>query len=356
MKERRVLYFTSSKKPTDGWSVVGWNISKRLKCNLTIYSSEERKKILFGKERLKSESYGRLRWLAVLYDVLNVLLTNRMRPDVIHCNVEHYAPLAFVLSKIYKVPYTIAAHGTYGVLLPFKYLTYRLSFTKASRVITVSNYTKKRMKEIGLEANYEVVKNGVDKSLFIKSENANKEDLIVFVGNLKKRKGLAFLIKSLNLLSSEEKKRLKIFVLGSVVLNSIEYQQLQEYISSNNLNVSFKGKVSLEKLIESYQRSKLNILPSKNEGFHFEGFGLVHLEANACGTLTVGSKNSGNEDAILPGKGFLIDYGDEEKLASIIKDVMKLKHYPDITLGEEWDWSSVAEKYMKIFEMVTQKK
>ena len=43
-----------------------------------------------------------------------------------------------------------------------------------------------------------------------------------------------------------------------------------------------------------------------SEKFNFEGFGLVHLEANLCGSLTIGSRGSANEEIIKDGHSGLI--------------------------------------------------
>jgi glycosyltransferase involved in cell wall biosynthesis len=63
--------------------------------------------------------------------------------------------------------------------------------------------------------------------------------------------------------------------------------------------ITFSGKVSHEKLPDYYSISNLHVLPSINVKNAFEGFGLVHLEANACGIPTIGSLYYGNEDVIM---------------------------------------------------------
>ena len=125
----KILFLTSYQKPIDGWSIAGFNIVKSLKnFNLEIFSGDQKKILKFGATRLKSELYDKYKLLTVVFDVINILLFIREKPDLIHCNVEYYAPVALILSKIYNIPYTITAHGTYGVLLPSKYKLYKKSF------------------------------------------------------------------------------------------------------------------------------------------------------------------------------------------------------------------------------------
>jgi glycosyltransferase involved in cell wall biosynthesis len=193
----KILFLTSYQKPIDGWSIVGFNIVKSLKnFDLEIFSGEQKKILKFGATRLKSELYDRYKLLAVIFDVINILLFVRKKPDLIHCNVEYYAPVASILSKIYNIPYTITAHGTYAVLLPSKYKLYKKSFERANIVIADSNYTKSRMIEEGIDSNVIVILPGVDKSIFYPKPQQNRQKNILFVGNLKPRKGLVFLLES----------------------------------------------------------------------------------------------------------------------------------------------------------------
>ncbi len=347
-----ILVFTSSVKPEDGWSVVGCNIIKDLnECNTEIFCSEEKKQIKFGFNRLKSEMYEKYKLLVVFYDVINVLIKIKKKPDLIYCNVEHYAPLAMIIARIYKIPYTITAHGTYGVVLPKKFKIYKEAFKRANKVITVSQYTKKRMLEEHIRANYEVVCNGVDKNIFTSDSKVKKENIITFVGNLKPRKGLSFLLESM-IAVNKTRPDIKLIVIGNIDLKCEKYLAVFDYIQSNNLNVEFLGKVSENELIFHYQKAKLNILPSQTEPFYFEGFGLIHIEANACGTLSIGTKNSGNEDAILDGNGYLIDYGDKKKLQSLILNIFSLSNYPKIDMHKISSWKEVSQRYFEIFKEV----
>ncbi len=347
-----ILFFTSNFEPKDGWSAVGFNIVKNLnEFNIEVFSSEDKSKLSFGKKKLKSELFEKFKYISLIFDFFNVIINTKNKPDLIHCNVEHYAPVAMWLSKIYKVPYTITAHGTYGVVLPLKYKIYRKAFKCASSVITVSNFTKKRMMEEKIEANYEVILNGVNKNKFKVNDLIKKENIITFVGNLKPRKGLSFLLNSMVKVNAV-KPEIKLIVIGSIDFKSEAYIKIKSYIESNNLNVEFVGKVTEKELVLYYQKAKINVLPSQSEPLFFEGFGLIHLEANACGTLSIGTYNSGNEDAIIPKNGYLVNYGNVNELSSKILHVFEMEKYPKISYLELDDWNNVATKYQRVFERV----
>jgi glycosyltransferase involved in cell wall biosynthesis len=310
-----IFCLTSSNNTTDGWSNVSYNLLKlhprNRKIVLSISSSRK------NTPSLKSHTYHNFGILCILYDLI-VSIYYFKKSNIILCAVEHFAILAYLLSRIFNVPYILMAHGTYSINLTSKYKLYRIAFLKADKILAISNFTKKKLAFNGISNNVEVLNLGVDKNIFFKSNKIRKDHSITFVGNLKPRKGLTFLLEAISLAKKKHGLLIKLNIIGNIDKNSEEFYKVNQYILKNNLEVSFLGKISTNNLVRYYQKAFLNILPSYTEGSNFEGFGLVHLEANACGTLSVGCNNSGNEDAIKPGNGFLIEYGDIKKLTKII--------------------------------------
>ena len=347
-----ILFLTNNQQPKDGWSVVGYNIVKNstsMDCCFEVFSHEEKSYLGLGYRKLKSSLYQRYKFLAIIYDLINILISSKQRPDFIHCNVEHYAPVAMILSKLYKVPYTLTAHGTYSVRLPKKHKIYKRAFENSYKVIAVSHFTKSRMVAEGINANYEVIFLGVDKHVFKPNHSVKKEEIITFVGNLKLRKGLKFLLESM-VEVSKQKSYIKVLIIGRIDFSCQAYLDVKNFISSHKLDIKFIGQVSEEELVRYYQKSKLNILPSQSQPFYFEGFGLVHTEANACGTLTIGTYNSGNEDAISNGNGYLVEYGNIQALSEKILEVFSDENYPLIELNKVNSWEVVANKYFDVWK------
>ncbi|MEL7357733.1 MAG: glycosyltransferase family 4 protein [Cyanobacteria bacterium J06560_6] len=346
-----ILFFTSYVEPKDGWSVLGYNIVKSLESkaiHFEIFSEKRRYSLGLGHEKMKSSFYDKYKFLSIIYDFVNVLITCDRKPDLIHCNVEHYAPVAMLLSKIYRIPYTITACGTYSLRLPKKYKIYRKAFEAAFRTIAISHFTKKRMLCEQISSTYSVVLLGVDKSVFRPNPLIKKDNIITFVGNLKPRKGLRFLLESM-VEVSKQKSNIKILVIGNIDFSGSAYSDIKRFISTHKLDVEFVGPASEQALVHYYQMAKLNILPSKSQPLYFEGFGLVHVEAIACGTLTIGTYNSGNEDAISAENGYLVEYGDQKELSEKILKVFSEDSYPSLNPNQINDWQSVAEKYLEIW-------
>tara|TARA_B100000886_G_scaffold262323_1_gene187056 strand:+ start:700 stop:1761 length:1062 start_codon:yes stop_codon:yes gene_type:complete len=316
------------------------------KKELEVFTSDNRKKLIFGKNNLKSIYFPKLGYVALIFDLINVLIFLRKKPNIVHANVEFYAPLAMILAFLFRVPYSITAAGTYSISLPYKYKIYKFAFQKADRIISVSNYTKKRIFDEFNFDNVCVVNQGVNLKIFKKSKFVLKENIITFVGNLKPRKGLLFLLESLAILQNRGCKY-ELFVIGKIEKDHY-FKNVMRIIKENKLNVSFKGKLPIENLVNYYQKAKVNVLPSLSKRFNFEGFGLIHNEANACGTLSIGTFNSGNEDAI-KNKKYLVKYGDKDHLANLLEELLESKNYEDLVHQNIKSQKEYKEDYLNIW-------
>ena len=344
----RIIFLTNSIQGLNGWSIVGKNLVSNIPGIIDVYQSEKSLSFLFNKRSLKSEALFNYGFLAAFFDFFIIIRNQKTPPDIIHCNIELFAPLAFLLSLYYKKPYTITVHGTYG-LLPLKKWSYSYSFKKASKLICVSRYTKKRLVEEGIKGEYDLILSGVDKNFFKPQKLVQKENIILFVGNYKKRKGYCFLLEALILLKNDLNDFTLYFV-GDINFNSPEHIKYSKIAARHEIKIKYFSNITDTQLVKIYNKAKLNVLPSFSSIYNFEGFGLIHLESISCGTLTVGTLNSGNEDAIHSENGFLVNYGDIIGLKNIMHQVMTCEEYPKTNLTLINDWSETALSYYKVFK------
>ena len=134
-------------------------------------------------------------------------------------------------------------------------------------------------------------------------------------------------------------------------------RKVLEFISQHNLPVEFIGTVSHEELATQFAQCTAHVLPSVTEKFNFEGFGLVHLEANICGSLTIGSRGSANDEIIKDGySGFLVNQHDSKQVADAMsRCVFMLSNDENKTAlncikwADKFSWkdsiNAIAEKY-----------
>ncbi|MFH1645242.1 MAG: glycosyltransferase [Candidatus Omnitrophota bacterium] len=98
-------------------------------------------------------------------------------------------------------------------------------------------------------------------------------------------------------------------------------QRLKDIVSKYGVedNVVFCGFVSQQELIDYYNMCDLYIMPSIQEGF-----GIVFIEALACGKPVIAGNRDGSVDALLNGKiGTLVDPHNVEAIARSVIDLLK---------------------------------
>ena len=134
-------------------------------------------------------------------------------------------------------------------------------------------------------------------------------------------------------------------LIGNFSLKDPELKTLVNQLKKNGIKIRILSNISSQELAKNYQEAKVNVLPSQNFNGNFEGFGLIHLEANACGTLTIGCQNTGNEDAIKEGYGFLVPQENYIDLSLKIKEVFNLKIYPELQIQYINSWNNFAKEY-----------
>ncbi|SFG93013.1 glycosyltransferase family 4 protein [Pedobacter insulae] len=105
-----------------------------------------------------------------------------------------------------------------------------------------------------------------------------------------------------------------------------ERKRVEDLIEQLNLkaNVTLIGFVKDEELLDHYQLGDIFIMPST-----MEGFGIVFIEAAACGAQIIGGNKDGSVDALLNGKmGTLIDPSNSDEMTVAIENNLINKKEP----------------------------
>jgi len=266
--------------------------------------------------------------LVFLDEVFIRLRINIKKFDTVHVMVEPYIPLAHRLAKIMGAKLIINVHGTYCVRprQTGHFDKYLLAYQYASLIISNSDYTSARLKDV-FGVNSVSVPLGVNNNIFFPLlKETQKKEYFMFVGSSKPRKGLKFAIEGFYQFL-QKYPSYEFIVIGEFDEKSTYNKSILEFIDTHNLLVKFLNQVSQETLVRHYQETTAHVLPSISEPFYFEGFGLVHLEANCCGSLSIGSKDSANEEVIINGvSGYLVQQGNANSIAeAMVKSVELLK-------------------------------
>ena len=255
-------------------------------------------------------------------------IIEEFKPDIIHSG--HI----WILSSLacnYNKKVIITAHGTdlIGHNRNDKYHNYTFDAAKrASKIITISKDNEKLVKNAFPDTKDKVVlmKNGYDPKIFYK-ENISREDflktfnitkkynnVICFAGKLTNIKGVDTILDAAKLLDN---KKICFLIAGNGELYDILINKKDELKLDN---VYFIKNQPHEILRKMYSISDISLAPSRKEAF-----GLVAIEALACGTPVIATNIGGFPEFINKKTGIIINVDDSKALAENIKKILNKK-------------------------------
>jgi len=303
---------------------------------------------------------------SAIFSILRLVL--KVRPDVIHVQAPNFFSCnAIPAAKLTGIPIIATVHRAELAPLSNYISTLRkYALARFNRIVAVSNHTKSLAVNVGVEASkISVIYNscderglfdGKDKGFERKKHNFRSSDnIILFVGNLIKRKGLCSLIDSLNTLRGRRTDFIAI-----IVGEGKDLQELKSMVNKYGLNsyVKFYGRIPKTTLSELYTAADVFVLPSTSEGHS-----VALLEAMASGLPIVASDIQGNMESVEDGvNGFLFRTGSSECLAekleiilsdSKLKKIMSDKSYQ--TYIQKFSTETQIHNYLKIYDSLIKK-
>jgi len=161
---------------------------------------------------------------------------------------------------------------------------------------------------------------GVDLAQFQPEAIARREDRleILFVGGIALRKGIFYLLDAVQRL--EIPFRLRLAGMPDV--------SCRDFVAArrNPDRIEFLGHQGTAAVRRLMSESDVLVLPSVEDGF-----GMVLLQALACGCPIIASRHSGGPDLVESGKnGFLVEPGNSDDLKEKLMAALQLKARPEI--------------------------
>jgi len=286
--------------------------------------------------------------------------------DVIHALDGHpYAITAYLANLFCRKKMVVTAQGTYGIAPLYSFKTgylLRRAYNSADVVTAISHYTKNELLKKIKKRDIEVINHGVNLQVFrnrFPKNNKQRENFIMSVGGLKERKGHHISIPAFAL-AKKKIPSLKYKIVGDQ--GDIRYVTKLKSLATKygvTSDVEFMSWISDEKLVELYRTAKAFILTSINHDHHYEGFGLVLLEAASAGVPVIGTLGNGIEDAVRGGyNGILVPQHDVEKTAAAIVEIVGDERRWNSMSKNSYKWAQehdldrVIKKYLAVYEKV----
>lgn len=288
--------------------------------NFPCFDPHPRSNLLFGKmTELQLDKYKNAFREAIRQEIKD------FKPDIIH------AQHIWIISNValeFNIPVVVTSHGSdimgYDEWPQF-HNTMNSVVKNCKRIIAISDHNKELIAKIFKEASSKIttISNGYNEKYFFKKQydkrkvlkefNIDKyyDKIVCFAGRLTKNKGIDLLIKAA---TSYEKENVLTLIAG----NGEEYEYLNNLKNELGLkNIVFLGNQHHENLRKMYNISDVCVVPSRKEAF-----GLVSIEAIACGTPVIAIKQGGIKEIINEKVGLLIEKEDCEELSNAIIKIL----------------------------------
>ncbi len=240
--------------------------------------------------------------------------------DLIHAHVGHPAGYAaMIISQKYKVPYVITEHmGPF----PFPNLIRNGKLIKhlsdpmfnAGIIICVSPALEKAVNDFGFH-NTVYIPNLIDEEKFFPVKNKNSVFTFFSLAAMVDEKGIPELLQSI-----VEVSKVMPDVIFRIAGDGHSLGLYMEFAVKHEISdkIEWLGRISREKAIQEYQACDAFILTSRHESF-----GVVFIEALACGKPVIATRCGGPEIIVNKNNGILVTVGDTEEIKKAIMFIVE---------------------------------
>ncbi len=223
-------------------------------------------------------------------------------------------------------------------------------FINANALVVASKFTMQTLIDQGINPSKIFINPygiNLDDFALKQTYSSNNNIKFIFIGLVDVRKGIPFLLNTWKKINSSS---LELSLVGSIT------DDVKNIITDkfSNLNITIQGKIPHSELPVLLVKHDVFIFPT-----YFEGFGLVILEAMACGLPVITTTASAGPDIIENGKeGFIIEAGDEIALTNAINFFIDNPTQIEIMgraarkKAAQYSWDAYGERWEKIIQSI----
>lgn len=246
-----------------------------------------------------------------------------------------------------KLPDTVMSRTIEKVITPYtksllKYFTTMTAVSDAAAAY-VRSLTRKEI---------DIVPNGIDLTKYKKSKDhvsgSPEAETILYIGRLEKRKGVKFLLKAVKELQKTNPK-VRVLIAG----DGPDRTQLERYIREYSIPAKILGRVTEAEKLELLNSSQVFCSPAR----YGESFGIVLLEAMACGLPVVAGDNPGYRTVMKDtGRLSLVDPRDTVEFTRKLDIMMKDKSVRSAWQNwakqnvKKYNYKNIVDQYEAIYK------
>jgi len=275
-----------------------------------------------------SEKANFVVWLHMMGQFFEWYVRTNGKPHIIIAHSAIWAgALANRIQKTHGIPYIIVEHRSRFVfntpesramVKPWYKPFMKRAFENAMHIVTVSSclqiYIQKHVG--GIKEKISSIPNMVDTDFFQPAPAPLPLEPFTFfsLGSLEKVKGMDVLLKAFAILHKLFPGQYRLIIGGS----GGEQKKLESFVAENNLNtfIRFEGQMDRKTVKQRMQESHAFVLASR-----FEAFGVVFIEAMACGIPVIGTYSGGPPEFVENQYGILVEADSPSELAGAMQEM-----------------------------------
>jgi len=332
------------------------------------FSPRKLQKLAYGSGILPNLRVQPWLLLQVPFFILSMFISTawiilRNRPSLIHAHwIIPQGAVAVLLGKLLRIPVVVTAHGgdafaLRGNLLgtikrwTIKNCTAWTSNTQATAAAVGPGLPKPHIIPMGID--YTQFASG--NPLVVRSASESRKHVLLFVGRLVEKKGVADLLQAFALLSETLQDETELWIIG----DGVERDRLQALTTDLRIDskVIFFGKLPNNSLPDYYAAADVFIAPSITDSSgDTEGQGVILLEAMASRVPVITTNAGGIGCVITHGEtGMLVNPGKPIEIAAAIEKLLNDKNLRETLsikackAAQDYDWLTISSKFVNLY-------
>lgn len=315
--------------------------------------------------------------------------------DLVHTHTWYVSMAGYLAKKLYGVPFVLTTHSLeplrawkaeqLGNGYAMSSWMERTAILDADAIVAVSNGTKADILRAYPDVNPDrihVIYNGIDLDEYQKTTDTTAltdygvdpaVPYVLFVGRITRQKGVTHLVDAIRYLPPETQVVLCAGAPDTPEIAAEMREKVEEARKAHPRIVWIEKMVTRQETIQLYSHARVFCCPSV-----YEPFGIINLEAMACGAAVVASATGGIKEVVVDGEtGYLVPFKQDPvtsfpsepaqfardlgaKLEALLGDEEKCRRFGEAgrrRAEEIFSWRAIAKETIALYErLLAQKK